>query len=108
MIRRLVVGATILAALALPGAAFADECANVSRPAPADTSDVTIKGNWGYVPQAGAWMMAVPGGTPSTLFDLPGANGNYTNGQRDHLLSETAETNPNRQTTNGIQLPAQP
>ena len=104
--RALIVGLAVAATLALPGAAFADECINTSRAAPENTTDITIKGNWGYIPEADAWAFGVPGGAPSTFVPLPGANGNYTNGQRDHLLSETAETNPNRQTEHGIQVPA--
>jgi hypothetical protein len=96
-------------ALALPAAAFADSCANVSRAAPNDPSTVS-KGNWVWLPSIGGppiWGFAPPGTPDSTLLGLPGANGNYTNGKTDSLLGMSNNCPPGsntaRQTSHGIQ-----
>lgn len=83
------------------GTAFADDCANVSRaPAPCGmtcTSSV-IDGNWVWLPSIGepfpAWGFAPPGGPDSVAINLPGANGNYTNGKVDDLLGVAAQNSP--------------
>lgn len=93
------------------GSAFADDCANVSRAAPAcDLScpaPVTV-GNWVWLPSIGApeaaWGFAPPGAADSVNFGLPGSSGNYTNGAADDLLGVAAQhssgvcTTPNRTT----------
>ena len=101
------------AALAVPASAFADSCANVSRAAPQTTSTAgpTTRGNWVWLPSLGvpeqAWGFAPPGTADSTALGLPGAHGNYTNGQTSSLLGVSANcppgSNPNRQTSHGIQ-----
>jgi hypothetical protein len=86
------------AALAVPAAAAADSCANYSRHAPAcnlSCSHPVIQGNWVWLPSIdaaapAAWGFAPPGGPDSTAFGLPGANGNYTNGQTESLLGVSA------------------
>jgi hypothetical protein len=73
-------------------------------------------GNWIWLPSLSnigitglpaVWGKAPPGTVDSVAFDLPGANGNYTNGQTSSLLGMSNDcppgNNPNRQTTNGIQ-----
>ncbi len=102
-----------VAAAAVPVSAFADSCANVSRAAPQtiSTTGPTTKGNWVWLPTLGvpvdAWGKAPPGTVDSTALGLPGANGNYTNGKTNSLLGVSANcppgSNPNRQTTHGIQ-----
>ena len=79
------------------GAAFADDCSNVSRPAPACDMSCTvpvITGNWVWLPSIGipnaAWGFAPPGGADSQSSGLPGSNGNYTDGQVDDLLGVAA------------------
>jgi hypothetical protein len=114
--KRLLVGAVAAAALAIPAAAVADSCANVSR-APADcgmtcTAPV-VEGNWVWLPSIGvpfpAWGFAVPGGEDSVENGLPGANGNYTDGQTSSLLGVSAicrgggNAQTARQGTKGIQ-----
>ena len=87
-----------VAALAVPAAAVADSCANVSRaPAPCGmncTAGPVIDGNWVWLPSIGvpfpAWGFAPPGAADSTAFGFPGANGNYTNGQTESLLGVSA------------------
>jgi hypothetical protein len=102
------------AALAGPVAAYADSCANVSRPAPTTTAPTGVPvttGNWVWLPSIGipeqAWGFATPGTRDSQLLGAPGHNGNYTNGQTASLLGMSANcppgSNPNRQTTHGIQ-----
>jgi hypothetical protein len=115
----LLVGAFGVAALAIPAAAAADSCSNVSR-APADCglscTTVVTDGNWIWLPSLSnigitglpaVWGKAPPGTADSVAFDLPGANGNYTNGATSSLLGMSNNcppgNNPNRQTTNGIQ-----
>lgn len=112
--RRFILAASVaLASLAVSaGPALADTCLNVSRAAP--TGPVTgplVEGNWLWLPSVGApiqaWAFIPPGTDVSVFFDLPGANGNFTNGKTDSLLGVSANcppgANPNRQTTNGIQ-----
>jgi hypothetical protein len=113
--KRLLIGAIAAAALALPAAAVADSCANVSR-APAacgfDCSGPVIDGNWVWLPSIGvpfpAWGFAPPGADDSVTNGLPGANGNYTNGQTSSLLGVSVHCDPagdpsSRQQSHGIQ-----
>lgn len=116
--KRRLLAITLAAGMALagPAATFADDCHNVSRAAPADVSQMTIDGNWVWVPAGafgggqpavGAWYFAVPGGYVATMFGLPDAGGNYTNGRTYQLLGMSAHCDPSkttsRQTTQGIQ-----
>ncbi len=107
-------GAVTAAVVAVPSAAFADSCANVSRaPAPCGMTCTApvIEGNWAWLPSIGipfpAWGFAPPGGADSVGFGLPGANGNYTNGQTSSLLGMSANclnpTGTSRQWYHGIQ-----
>jgi hypothetical protein len=99
--------------VAVPAAAFADSCSNVSRaPAPCGMTcgAPVIEGNWVWLPSIGvpepAWGFAPPGATDSVSFGFPGANGNYTNGQTSSLLGMSAICNGGvaaRQTGHGIQ-----
>ena len=101
------------AALAIPAAAVADSCANVSRaPAPCgmNCTAPVVEGNWVWLPSIGvpfpAWGFAPPGATDSVAFGLPGANGNYTNGSTSSLLgmSDICQNgNTSRQQEHGIQ-----
>jgi hypothetical protein len=115
MLRKLLIGGALAAGIvAIPTAAFADSCANVSR-APARcgltcTSGPVTDGNWVWLPSIGVpnpvWGFAPPGTPDSTLLGLPGANGNYSNGKTNSLLGNSAICNggvPARQTTHGIQ-----
>lgn len=113
MKKLLVSGALAGVIMAVPTAAFADSCANVSR-APAacgmTCSSPVVEGNWVWLPSIGVpdpvWGFAPPGATDSVTFGLPGANGNYTNGQTSSLLGVSAICNggvPARQTGHGIQ-----
>jgi hypothetical protein len=112
--------ATVFAAgmaLSIPLSAFADDCHNLSRPAPANAEQMTVLGNWVWVPAGafgdgqpaqGAWYFAVPGGFVATqIIGTPDANGNYTNGKTDMLLGPSANCDPSktnsRQTSQGIQ-----
>ena len=104
------------AAVALPTAAFADSCANVSR-APAAcgmtcNSGPVVEGNWVWLPSIGdpfpAWGFSPPGSLTSIQAGLPDANGNYAQSQGGFswLLEKSRICNggvPNRQMTNGIQ-----
>ena len=65
-------GVALSTALAIPGAAFADDCANFSRPAPADPTSCVQQGNWLYFGCEGFphWGFITPG--PQS-----GTNGNY-------------------------------
>jgi hypothetical protein len=86
-----------VAAFAVP-AALADSCLNLSRQAPACNLSCTapvISGNWVWLPSVDpsappAWGFAPPGAAESTANGLPGANGNYTNGQTSSLLGMSA------------------
>ena len=112
--KRFLIGLAAAAALALPAAAVADSCANVSRPAPACGMSCTspvIVGEWVWLPSIGfdfpAWGFATPGTADSQ--GLPGQNGNYTNGQTISLLGNSAVCDGGgnaqnaRQTSHGIQ-----
>jgi len=96
-VRRLLIGVLVTAALAIPAAAAADSCANFSR-APADCgftcSGPVFEGNWVWLPSihvpVPAWGFFPPGAADSTQFGLPGANGNYTDGQTSSLLGMSA------------------
>jgi len=96
-LRTFLVTLAAVAALAVPAAAVADSCANVSR-APAacgmDCAGPVVDGNWVWLPSIGvpfaAWGFAPPGGPDSTAIGFPGANGNYTNGQTESLLGVSA------------------
>ncbi len=109
----IVAGLAATAIFALSTVAGASSCANVSRPPAACgltcTAPVTT-GNWVWLPSIGvpfpAWGMAPPGSPDSVGAGLPGANGNYTNGQTVSLLGVSAICNGGalaRQTTHGIQ-----
>ncbi|MEX1079525.1 MAG: hypothetical protein WED09_10500 [Homoserinimonas sp.] len=98
----------------VPTAAYALDCANVSRPPAACGSNCTegpvLKGNWAWLPSVfpgaqEAWVFVPPGTVP----DLPGANGNYQNGEGYALLvnaicDSEGSVLVNRQTEHGIQL----
>jgi hypothetical protein len=87
----------VLMSLVVAGAAFADDCANVSRAAPAcgmSCSAPVVRGNWVWLPSIGeqfpAWGFAVPGGPAATGAGAPDANGNYQNGYSEWLLGHSA------------------
>jgi hypothetical protein len=114
-LKKVLVAAVSVLALAVPAIAAADSCSNVSR-APADcgmvcTDGPVTDGNWVWLPSIGvpdpAWGKAPPGTVDSVALGLPGANGNYTNGQTSSLLGMSNNcppgNNPNRQTDHGIQ-----
>ena len=115
--RRVIVAVAATAALAIPAAAVADSCANLSRaPAPCGmtcTDGPVTDGNWIWLPSIGvpvaAWGKAPPGAEDSVQLDLPGANGNYTNGKTSSLLGVSAicqgggNAQAARQTDHGIQ-----
>jgi hypothetical protein len=92
--RKLVFGAIVAASVALsPTVALADSCSNISR-APASCGgscpSPVVVGNWVWLPSIGideyAWGFAPPGSINSVAFGLPGADGNYSNGQTSSLL----------------------
>lgn len=110
----ILIGMVTVAALAVPTAAFADSCGNVSRAAPSTTtSGPIIKGNWAWLPSIDPnappiWGFAPPGAPDSTAFGLPGANGNYSGVHNNQSLLDQshncpAGSNTNRQTSHGIQ-----
>jgi hypothetical protein len=123
--KRLVLGALVTVALAIPAAAVADSCTNVSRDTHAPAScgfsctTVVTDGNWVWLPSLSTigvpgplppiWGFAPPGAGDSTQLGLPGANGNYTDGQTSSLLGVSAicqgggNVNNVRQGSNGIQ-----
>jgi hypothetical protein len=110
MRRFLITTCVVLASFAVTAApAFADSCFNASRPAPAP-GQPTQTGNWVWLPSVGVpfpvWGFAPPGTDISQLAGLPGANGNYTNGQTSSLLGVSAICTSGvsaRQTPTGIQ-----
>lgn len=120
MLRRRIVTVGIAAGvfvLGSAGAALADDCSNVSRaPAPCGLtcSAPVVEGNWVWLPSIGVpepvWGFAPPGGPDSVAFALPGASGNYTNGQADDLLgvaghhSSAVCSTPNRTASDPSQL----
>jgi len=98
------------------GTALADDCSNVSRaPAPCgmDCNGPVVAGNWVWLPSIGvpvpAWGFAPPGSEDSVAVGMPGAAGNYTNGQAADLLGVAARhgtgvcSTPNRSTTDPAQ-----
>jgi hypothetical protein len=115
--KRFLVGALVTLALAIPAAAAADSCANVSRAAPAcdlSCSGPVIQGNWVWLPSVDPsappiWGFAPPGASESTTNGFPGANGNYTDGFTNSLLGHSAicqgggNVSNVRQSSNGIQ-----
>jgi hypothetical protein len=99
-------GLTLGAVLVLPGTALADDCANFSRPAPADANSCVLQGNWLYLGCMGFdhWGFVTPGTDLSGLgFTQPDANGNYTNGKANDLLGVSAICDP----TKGVVLKRQ-
>jgi hypothetical protein len=116
MFKRLSVlaGATV-ALILIAGPAFADDCVNVSRSAPAcgmSCSAPVISGNWVWLPSIGvpepAWGFGTPGSIVSQDAGLPGGSGNYLNdrGGVSWLLENSAVCQGGataRQTTHGIQ-----
>ena len=118
-LKKVVLTAVAVVALAIPALAAADSCSNVSRAAPAcdpNCTTVVTDGNWIWLPSLSnigitglpaAWGFAPPGADISVLFGMPGANGNYTNGQTSSLLGMSNNCPPgnitNRQTTHGVQ-----
>jgi hypothetical protein len=115
-LKAFLVGLFVAAALAIPAAAVADSCANVSR-APAACGFAcpgpVIVGNWVWLPSVGApipaWGFAPPGAFDSVHNGFPGANGNFTNAQTSSLLGVSAicqgggNVQNVRQDTSGIQ-----
>jgi hypothetical protein len=109
-----VAGATIALTL-IAGPAFADDCVNLSRPAPdcnLSCTEPVIEGNWVWLPSIGideaAWGFGTPGSIVSQQANLPGSSGNYLNdrGGVSWLLENSAVCTvgvPSRQTTHGIQ-----
>jgi hypothetical protein len=109
-----VAGATA-ALMMIAGPALADDCVNLSRPAPECNMSCTapvISGNWVWLPSIGvpeaAWGFGTPGSIISEQADLPGSAGNYINdrGGVSWLLENSAicaDTVPSRQTEHGIQ-----
>jgi hypothetical protein len=109
-----VAGATA-ALMMIAGPAFADDCVNLSRPAPECNMSCdapVMSGNWVWLPSIGidepAWGFGTPGSIPSQEASAPGSAGNYLNdrGGVSWLLENSAICNdlvPSRQTTNGIQ-----
>lgn len=135
MIRKAIVAVALVAGILGMGAssAFALDCRNVSRPAPAEPSQpvadlspiggpvvYVIQGEWWFVSfdgqfADGYWDFVPPGalvnvvGAPAPLVEslgLPAAavNGNYQSGSGFGLLDKAqAPCNDNRQTAHGIQ-----
>jgi hypothetical protein len=116
-VKKFILGLFVVIGLALPALAAADSCANVSR-APAACGYAcpgpVIDGNWAWLPSLDPsnppiWGFAPPGAADSVAFGLPGANGNYTNGQASSLLGMSAicqgggNVNDVRQSSHGIQ-----
>jgi hypothetical protein len=115
--KKVLVGVGAAAALALiPGTAFADSCANVSRaPAPCGMTCTApvIQGGWVWLPSIGvpfpAWGFSPSGSITSQQLGLPNATGRYLNssGTETWLLENSAicasGTVVARQTDHGIQ-----
>ena len=106
MHRILTTGIAVFACLAISGSvALANDCVNVSRPAPTGNQP-TQTGNWIWLPSLfptapPIWAFAVPGGQFS---DVPGNFRNLSVTGIDSVLEGTgACNNANRQTTKGIQ-----
>lgn len=100
MLRKMCLAGAVAVGLTLvpATAAFADNCYNASRPAPA-SGEFTAKGNWAYVPDFGVWAFSPPenylnsGGAESWLLE----NTPYC--QQGGVLAYTGP----RTTTNGVQ-----
>jgi hypothetical protein len=115
----------IMLLFAIPLAASANDCVNLSRK-PGNVSDqqgLVTKGNWLYLPSICGifdpctegtppplWLFLPPGAGFSGILDNGSFHGNYTNGVTDHLLGMSAictkvpyQTNDPRQTDHGIQ-----
>ncbi len=124
MVRKILLSLAAGAAVfAVPAAAMADSCANVSRPAPAGyTSSTTysrplVQGNWVWLPSLSSvgltglpplWGFVTPGTADALQLQTPDAQGNYTNGQTMSLLGISALCGNTqafviRQTSHGIQ-----
>ncbi|HET6815801.1 MAG TPA: hypothetical protein VFH66_01035 [Mycobacteriales bacterium] len=129
MLRRSIVAAAVaaLAVTGLAGPAFADSCANVSRPAPAGFGPTTVytaplvEGTWLWIPSLSSvfggsvtdyppyWGKITPGTRDAVMLGAPDQNGNYTNGKTVSLLGVSALCSPSshalvvRQTSRGIQ-----
>lgn len=108
MLKKLAVGAASVAGIIAltAGPALADDCVNLSRntnPAQATNGGKTfetpfgetvVKGSWVYL--GDVWLFVTPG-TESLLggavdtSDLPGAEGNFTNGKGDGLLEQSGD-----------------
>jgi hypothetical protein len=121
--KSLLTAVAVLTVFAAPAAAFADSCANVSRPAPAGYTSSTVytaplvQGNWLWLPSLSSigatglpplWGFISPGTSDSQLLQAPGASGNYTNGKTVSLLGVSALCRQSqafvvRQTDHGIQ-----
>jgi hypothetical protein len=98
-IKMTVAGLALSAILAIPGAALADDCANFSRPAPADPTSCVVQGNWVYLGCTGFqhWGFITPGTDLSSMgISQPDANGNYTNGKVNDLLGVSAICDPSK------------
>jgi hypothetical protein len=105
-IKMMAVGLALGAALVGSTSVFADDCANFSRPAPADASSCVLQGNWLYLGCMGFphWGFVTPGTDLSGLgLSQPDAHGNYTNGKVDDLLGVSAICDP----TKGVVLKRQ-
>src|SRR5687768_12308397 len=111
--RRRLLGVTsgLTLSLLIAGTAFADTCLNLSRSAPAchpTCAAPVIRGNWVWLPSIGVpvanWGFAAPGGEESVNNGLPGANGNFTNGEGSSLLVNSAycEKGVNTDRSHGI------
>lgn len=94
------------------GAAFADDCVNLSRNTDVEQATkgakevdtgafgtVLTKGNWVYLEDA--WLLITPG--TESLFGgmvdtsaMPGVNGNFTNGAGDGLLERSGSASDGR------------
>lgn len=104
MKRRLItVVATLIALLLIPATAWAGDCVNKSRPAPSNSDQIQVVGNWAWFPGFG-WTFLAPGTDLSEFAGAPGSSGNFQNGDGHALLDGAAACdNPNRQTDHGIQ-----
>ncbi len=101
-LKTLLVGAALVAVLAVPAVASADSCSNLSMPAPkhvSTTSGPVTRGNWVWLPSLGipdpAWGFSPPGTADSqagvvSASGLPDQHGNYTNGYSSSLLGHSA------------------
>lgn len=115
-LRRVALGAVAVGAAGVLTAApaFGDDCVNLSRntdPTQATSGgttlstpfgDTAVKGHWVYL--GDTWLFVSPG--TQSLLDgavdtsaLPGANGNFTNGQGDGLLERSGAASEGRRCT---------